>query len=106
MTAKTVSASLMVKAKMETQSRVRQAGTTPRVESRPFVGFRPTTLLKPAGTRPEPAVSVPKATGTQPKATATAEPEEDPPLIRVEGEGGGGLSGEAAGKAKAFGTAP
>ena len=32
-----------------------------------------------AGTRPEPAVSVPSAKVTMPRATATAEPDEDPP---------------------------
>jgi hypothetical protein len=37
-------------------------------------------LLKPAGTRPEPAVSVPSANGTRPRATTTAEPELEPPL--------------------------
>ncbi len=37
-------------------------------------------LQKPAGTRPEPAVSVPSAKGTSPRATATAEPELEPPL--------------------------
>ncbi len=36
-------------------------------------------LFKPAGTRPEPAVSVPSANGTMPLATATAEPELEPP---------------------------
>jgi len=36
-------------------------------------------LLKPAGTRPDPAVSVPSAKGTSPRATATAEPELEPP---------------------------
>ena len=45
---------------------LRQAGTTPPVPTRPGVGFRPTMLLKPAGTRPEPAVSVPSANGTWP----------------------------------------
>ena len=39
-------------------------------------------LLKPAGTRPEPAVSVPRANGTSPRATTTAEPELEPPLMR------------------------
>ncbi len=48
----------------------------------PGVGFRPTMLLKPAGTRPEPAVSVPRAKGTSPRATTTAEPELEPPLMR------------------------
>ena len=67
---------------METQSMLRQAGTTPLLPTRPGVGFRPTMLLKPAGTRPEPAVSVPSAKGTSPRATATAEPELEPPLMR------------------------
>ena len=35
-----------------------------------------------AGTRPEPAVSVPSATSTMPSAVATADPELDPPEIR------------------------
>ena len=39
-------------------------------------------LLSIAGTRPDPAVSVPSATGTIPAATATAEPELDPPGMR------------------------
>ena len=38
--------------------------------------------LAAAGTRPEPAVSVPSARSTWPAATATAEPELDPPEIR------------------------
>ena len=37
---------------MLTQSRLRQAGTTPLADSRPRVGFTPTRLLKAAGTRP------------------------------------------------------
>ncbi len=61
---------------------VRQAGTTPRVLTRPGVGFRPTMWLNAAGTRPDPAVSVPSANGTSPRETATAEPELEPPLIR------------------------
>ena len=38
-------------------------------------------LFSPAGTRPEPAVSVPSESGTRPAATATAEPELEPPGI-------------------------
>ena len=38
-------------------------------------------LQKPAGTRPEPAVSVPSAKLTRPAATATAEPELEPPAM-------------------------
>jgi len=36
-------------------------------------------LFSPAGTRPEPAVSVPSENGTMPRATTLAEPELDPP---------------------------
>jgi len=64
---------------MDTQSSDRHAGTTPEVLSRPRVGLSPTMLLNPAGTRPDPAVSVPSAKLTSPDATATAEPEELPP---------------------------
>ena len=63
----------------ETQSSVRQAGTTPLVLIAPRVGFSPTRALKAAGTRPEPAVSVPSENETSPRATATADPELDPP---------------------------
>ena len=48
-------------------------------ETSPRLGFSPTILLKAAGTRPEPAVSVPSAKLHNPAATATAEPELDPP---------------------------
>src|SRR5258707_14783792 len=72
-------ASPHVRANTDTQSSVRQAGTMPRVLMRPRVGFKPIKLLKAAGTRPEPAVSVPKEKLTRPSATATAEPELDPP---------------------------
>ena len=81
MAASAVQQSSVVSAKIETQSSERQAGTTPAVETSPRLGLRPTMLLSPAGTRPEPAVSVPSASGTSPAATATAEPELDPPGI-------------------------
>ena len=76
----TSAASATVSAKTDTVSFNRQAGTTPRLDNRPLVGFSPTMLLKPAGTRPEPAVSVPSANGTRPRATTEAEPELEPPL--------------------------
>ena len=66
-----------------TQSSDRQAGTTPVHGMRPRVGLRPTMPLRAAGTRPEPAVSVPRARSTRPSATATADPELEPPEIRV-----------------------
>ena len=75
----TVCASVQFRAKMETQSKERHAGTIPEVLIRPIVGFKPTTLLRAAGTLPDPAVSVPKAKLTCPKAVATADPELEPP---------------------------
>jgi hypothetical protein len=58
----------------------RHAGTRPAVLHRPLVGLNPINPLKAAGTRPDPAVSVPSAKATSPAATATADPELDPPL--------------------------
>ena len=66
---------------METQSSDGQAGTTPVALRIPRLGLRPTMLLNAAGTRPEPAVSVPSAKSTSPAATATAEPELEPPTM-------------------------
>lgn len=64
---------------MDGQSSDRQAGTTPLMLSSPRLGFNPTVLVKAAGTRPEPAVSVPRAKLSSPLATATADPELEPP---------------------------
>jgi hypothetical protein len=69
---------------METQSSDRQAGTTPFVLNNPRVGFNPTRLLNAAGTRPEPAVSVPNENTHNAFATATAEPELEPPEMYLE----------------------
>jgi hypothetical protein len=49
----------------------------------PLVGLTPTMPLSAAGTRPEPAVSVPSARSARPRATATALPAEEPPEIRA-----------------------
>src|ERR1700722_8208809 len=78
-TEKIFAASSHVRARIETQSKDRQAGTTPALLKSPRVGLKPTRLQKPAGTLPDPAVSVPNAKSTNPAATATAEPELDPP---------------------------
>src|ERR1017187_820524 len=64
----TVCASSQVSDRIETQSNVRQAGTTPCALSTPRVGLSPTNPLKAAGTRPEPAVSVPRAKLARPEA--------------------------------------
>jgi len=68
---------LLVKTAM--QSNERQAGTTPRLLKSPRVGFQPMSSWKAAGTRPEPAVSVPNENAHSPAATAEALPELDPP---------------------------
>ena len=72
-------ASAAVAVKKVTQSSVRQAGTTPAVEIRPLLALSPTRLFSAAGTRPEPAVSVPRAKLASPSATANAEPALEPP---------------------------
>jgi hypothetical protein len=59
--------------------RLVQPGTTPLLLRTPRVGFSPTSPFNAAGTRPEPAVSVPRANGTWPRATATADPLDEPP---------------------------
>ena len=60
--------------------------------TRAAVGLKPAMPQNAAGTRIEPDVSVPIAHGTTPAATATAEPDEDPPgasaLFRARGFGG------------------
>lgn len=71
------------RAKTLTQSRDRQAGTTPAVGMTPRVGLTPTMPFSAPGTRPDPAVSVPSARSHRPRATATAEPELEPPEIRA-----------------------
>ena len=70
---------MAVSVKTDTQSNVRHAGTTPAVLIAPHVGLRPMILFKPAGTRPEPAVSVPSAKLTRLSATTSADPELEPP---------------------------
>src|SRR5438876_2610359 len=81
MACSTAVASGTVSAKIDTQSSDWQAGTTPRALTRPRLGLRPTMLFNPAGTRPDPAVSVPRAKLTSPRATATADPALEPPAM-------------------------
>ena len=80
-------ASALVSAKIEMQLSKKQAGTTPLAEIMPLVGLRPTMLVKAAGARPEPAVSVPKEKLHRPEATATPKPELEPPEINVGSNG-------------------
>ena len=66
---KTLVAVETVVANIETQSTFCAAGTTPAAETNPRDGFNPPMLLRPAGTRPDPAVSVPSAKSTSCLAT-------------------------------------
>ena len=65
--------------KVEMQSMVGLAGWTPSRGRDPGAPFMPTTPHMAAGTRPEPAVSVPRANATWCRATATADPDDEPP---------------------------
>src|SRR3984885_11043114 len=80
-TGHTRAASWAVSAKIDTVSMVRLQGTMPRILRRPRLGFRPIRLFNAAGTRPDPAVSVPREKLASPSATATADPALDPPLM-------------------------
>src|SRR5690606_33839113 len=52
---------------------------TPYLLTSPYVGFNPTVFVKLAGSLIEPPVSVPVANAERLAATATPEPEEEPP---------------------------
>ena len=47
------------------------------------LGLRPTVPVSAAGIRIEPPASDPSAIGTQPVATAIAEPPDEPPAVRL-----------------------
>jgi hypothetical protein len=47
----------------------------------PLVGLKPMIPLNNAGTRIEPAVSLPRENDTKPSLTVTALPELDPPTM-------------------------
>ena len=79
MTPSTALASATDRANTLGQSSDRQAGTTPRALTSPRLGLMPTVLVNAAGTRPDPAVSVPIAAAASPSETARAEPELEPP---------------------------
>ena len=49
-------------------SKVVVSGTTPSVDQRPSVTFKPTMPVIEAGIRTEPAVSLPKASSAEPSA--------------------------------------
>ena len=67
------------------------SGSTPARSTRATDGLKPAIPQNAAGTRIEPDVSVPIAHGTTPAATATAEPDEEPPGARAGSSGFGGV---------------
>ena len=60
---------------------------TPWRLERPYVGLIPTAPQSAAGMRMLPPVSLPIAANAIPVTTATAEPPDDPPGIRVSSQG-------------------
>jgi hypothetical protein len=71
-------------------SNVGENGITPATDTAPCVGRIPHNPQLLAGIRTDPPVSVPSAKSTSPRATAEADPLDDPPGTR---SGAAGLSG-------------
>src|SRR5436190_18610110 len=74
-----VAASRTSRVNVPTWSRDDANAISPYRDTRPYVGFIPTTPHSAAGCRTEPPVSVPSAHTAWPDATAAADPPEDPP---------------------------
>src|SRR5919197_1145473 len=81
-TAHAAATAATVRAIGPTVSKLGQSGKTPSVETRPQLGFRPTTPQHAAGSRTEPPVSVPRPRSQSPAASAAALPPDEPPAIR------------------------
>ena len=79
---RTLAASFVVSARGPIESKDDANATSPYRETRPYVGFKPTTPQNAAGWRIEPPVSDPKDVVDIPARTATAEPPLDPPGTR------------------------
>src|SRR6266852_5515540 len=60
---------------------------SPYRDTRPYVGFKPTTPQNDAGWRIDPPVSEPSVTTAMSAATAAAEPPDDPPGTRFKSRG-------------------
>jgi hypothetical protein len=65
-----------------TVSKLGASGKTPSAETRPHVGLSPTTPQQAAGSRIDPALSVPRATSHSSAASAAPLPPLEPPGIR------------------------
>src|SRR5579864_359607 len=86
-TSSSIAASSTVRANGPTWSRLDANASTPYRDTRPYVGFTPTTPHKLAGWRIEPPVSVPIPRGANPAATAAALPPLEPPGTRARSHG-------------------
>ena len=78
-----VARSAALRANGPTVSKLSTNGYAPARESMPNVGRKPKIPHIAAGTRIEPFVSEPIASGTMFAATAAAEPPDDPPATRA-----------------------
>src|ERR1700737_2391822 len=82
-----IAASVTLRVRGPQRSSDSTSGMIPRIETRPYVGFSPTTLQYDAGVRMEPPVSVPSAPKQRSVATAAADPPDDPPGLRSSAHG-------------------
>ncbi len=80
--AKAYAASLTLRVSTPTVSSVELSGTAPATDQRPTLVFSPTFPVMLAGTRTEPAVSVPSAISADPSARLTPAPLLEPPGTR------------------------
>jgi len=79
----TVASSSASRENQPTVSKHRANGMIPSVLTAPGEVRMPYTPQSLAGTRTDPAVSVPSAKSTTPAATAAADPDDDPPGTRL-----------------------
>ena len=70
-----------------TVSKLGASGNTPSAGTSPCVGLKPTTPQQAAGSRIDPALSVPSATSQRPAARAAPFPPLDPPGMRAGSRG-------------------
>src|SRR5205085_4854530 len=72
-----------------TWSKLGASGKQPSVDTRSYVGLKPTIPQHAAGIRIEPPESVPSAASARPATSAAAEPPLEPPAIRPAATGFG-----------------
>src|SRR5262249_2715450 len=86
-TSAAITRSAALRASSPMQSRKGAKGTAPATLTAPQLGFQPVTPQQWAGIRIDPPVSEPSAITPAPLATATAEPDEDPPGTKSQFQG-------------------